>query len=80
MYQLLCKPTNKKRYKAIRKSKFKNYYYAYSYLGNMLQKKDTLHWGYSTNYMNDGYSKKKLIVYGKTFFRRKNYHFKIVEC
>jgi hypothetical protein len=79
MYQVLVKDKLKNHdYQPIRKSKFRNYDRAYAYIGDLLQVKDTLHWGGRLKHMEDGYDRKKLIRYGNTYFRRKNLQFKIV--
>ena len=79
MYEVLVKQIKETEYKPIRKTKFRNYDNAYSYIGNLLQIKDTLHWGGRLKHMEDGYDRKKLIRYGNKYFRRKNIQFKIVE-
>jgi len=79
MYEVLVKQIKETEYKPIRKSKFRNYKFAYYFIGNLLQIKDTLHWGGRLKHMEDGYDRKKLIKFGKRYFRRKNLQFKIVE-
>ena len=79
MYQVIYKKTTDKNYKPFRERKFRTYEKAYYTIGNTLQVKDTLSWGYNLKYMFDGYNKTKLLKYGNTYFRRKNYHFKIIN-
>jgi hypothetical protein len=79
MYQVLVKDKRKNHdYQPIRESKFRNYKNAYYYIGNILQTKDSLHWGGRLKHMEDGYDRKKLIRFGNTYFRRKNLEFKII--
>lgn len=79
MYQLVYKEVGKIRYKPLRTKKFRNYKFAYYYLGSFLQENDTLSWSYSLKYMMDGYDRKKLIRRGNHYFRRKNICFKIIQ-
>jgi hypothetical protein len=78
MYEVLIKKRTETNYKPMRKSKFRSYENAYYYIGNILQIKDTLHWGGRLKHMEDGYDRRKLIRFGNTYFRRKNLEFKIV--
>ena len=77
MYEVLHKKVGIGVYKPLRKRKFQTYKNAYYYIGDVLQKKDCLHWSYSLKYMMDGYDRRKLFKYGDTYLRRKNYCFKI---
>jgi len=74
-YEVLTKQVGGEAYLKVKQ--FSNYKRAYYYVGDLLQKKDTLHWSYSLKYMMDGYDRKRLFPYGNSFLRRKNICFKI---
>lgn len=74
-YEVLTKNVGGEAYNKVKT--FSNYKRAYYYIGDLLQKKDTLHYSYSLKYMMDGYDRKKIFPYGKLYLRRKNICFKI---
>jgi hypothetical protein len=74
-YEVLTKQVGGEAYRKVKQ--FNDYKRAYYYIGDLLQKKDTLHWSYSVKYLMDGYDRKKIFPYGKLFLRRKNICFKI---
>jgi hypothetical protein len=77
MYSLLVKKVGEPSYKSIKN--FRTYKKAYYFVGNKLQTKHNLHFSYSIKYLMCGYDRKKIFPLGKTFVRRDNICYKIVQ-
>lgn len=77
MYIVKRKKIGNNNYKTI--NKFKEYKKAYYFVGDYLQKNDSLHWSYSLKYLMDGYDRKKIFIFGDKYLRRKNICYKIEQ-
>ena len=61
-------------------SKFSSYEDAYYCIGNILWKEnENFSWSYSCKYLHDGYDKSKIFIFGKTYIKKNNKCYKILE-
>lgn len=76
MIIVFYKKTGNKKYITLRK--FKTYKSAYYYTANILwRENNNLNWSYSIKYLCNGYSKKKIFIYGSNYVRRNGFCYKI---
>ena len=60
--------------------RFRTYKKAHRFIGHELWKENpNFHWSYSLKYLQDGYEKKKIFMFGDNFVRRNNKCYRILE-